>query len=62
MGTLARNELNQEFERVQQNFIELYIIPNYKLLRHNKDCYVGLVFTNAAVDHAIRIRKAFRFL
>ena len=28
MGTLARNELKQEFARAQQNFIELYKIPN----------------------------------
>ena len=28
MGTLTRNELNQEFERAQQNFIELYKILN----------------------------------
>ena len=28
MGTLVRNELKQEFQRAQQNFIELFKIPN----------------------------------
>ena len=48
MGTLARNELKQEFQSAQQNFIGLYKILK-KLLSHSKDCYVGIIFTNAAV-------------
>ena len=61
MGTLAGNEFKKEFERVQQKFRDLQN-SKLKLSGHNKDCYVGLVFTNAAVHHAIRIRKAVRFL
>ena len=60
MGTLARNELKQEFQRPQQNFIGLYKISE-KLLSHSKDCYVGVIFTNAAVHQVLEMRKTFGF-
>ena len=28
MGTLARSELNKDFQRAQQSFIDLYKIPS----------------------------------